>query len=111
LAKKIKKGIGIRKNWLQSILDNIETHSTISLSNNKFINLSFALTGTLNRPRKEIEDQIISLGGQISTSVSNNTNYLVTNETKSNSSKFLKAQKFGTKIISEIEFESLAVIS
>ncbi|MDD2483176.1 MAG: NAD-dependent DNA ligase LigA [Candidatus Shapirobacteria bacterium] len=109
LAKKIKEGIDIRKSWIESILSQVSLKSTIQHLNSNISNKSFAITGSLNRPRKEIEDQIISLGGQISSSVSSNTNYLITNEEESNSSKFINARKFGTKIISEIEFESLAV--
>ncbi|MDD4027081.1 MAG: NAD-dependent DNA ligase LigA [Candidatus Shapirobacteria bacterium] len=109
LAKKIKEGIDARKTWIQSILSQINIKSTINDLSPTIYNLSFAITGTLNRPRKEIEDQIISLGGQVVSSVSKNTDYLITNETESTSSKFINAQKFGIKIISEAEFESLAV--
>lgn len=109
LAKKIKEGIDIRKNWIESILKNVETLRATSPSSQRFPNLTFAITGALDRPRKEIEDQIISLGGQVVSSVSKNTDYLITNETESSSSKFTNAKKFGTKIISEAEFTSLAV--
>jgi len=109
LAKKIKEGIDIRKVWIESILANVETRCDASLHKKILSDLSFAITGPLNRSRKEIEDQIISLGGQVSASVSSNTDYLITNEAKSNSSKFINALKFGTKIITEADFESLAV--
>ena len=110
LAKKIKEGIDVRKNWLESILSQVSLKNLkLDIGNSKLNNLTFAITGSLNRPRKEIEDQIISLGGQVSASVSSNTDYLITNESESNSSKFTNAQKFGTKIISEAQFESLAV--
>jgi DNA ligase (NAD+) len=110
LAKKIKEGIDARKDWIQSILSQISIKNlTLEIENLKLKNLIFAITGSLNRPRKEIEDQIISLGGQIVSSVSKKTDYLITNETESTSSKFINAQKFGIKIISEAQFESLAV--
>jgi DNA ligase (NAD+) len=109
LAKKIKKGIDTRKNWIESILSQVKLKTTTQNKNSTILNKTFAITGTLNKPRKKIEDQIISLGGQIVSSVSKNTNYLITNETKSTSSKFINAQKFGVKIIPEAEFESLAV--
>lgn len=108
LAKKIYQGIQDRKDFIESILNNVETLHATSLSK-RLNGLSFAITGALNKPRKEIEDQIISLGGQVASGVSRNTNYLITNETESNSSKFLNAKKFGTKIITEAEFEALAV--
>ncbi|MDD4785243.1 MAG: NAD-dependent DNA ligase LigA [Candidatus Shapirobacteria bacterium] len=110
LAKKIKEGIDARKTWLESILSKVIIKNlSLEIGNLKFKNLSFAITGSLNKARKEIEDQIISLGGQVASSVTKNTNYLITNESNSNSSKFTNAQKFGTKIISEVEFEQLAV--
>jgi DNA ligase (NAD+) len=110
LAEKIYQGIQNRKDFIQSILNNVETHHDTSLPKNKqtLLNKSFAITGSLSVPRKVLEDQIISLGGNISSSVTSNTNYLLTNETKSSSSKFINAQKFGTKIISEAEFNHLA---
>ena len=110
LAKKIKEGINTRENWIESILSQVSIHKSYILNHtSKISGLTFAITGSLNKPRKEIEDQIISLGGQVSASVSSNTNYLITNEKESSSSKFINAHKFGTKIISEAEFESLAV--
>ena len=110
LAKKIKEGINTRENWIESILSQVSIHKSYILNHtSKISGLTFAITGSLNKPRKEIEDQIISLGGQVSASVSSNTNYLITNEKESSSSKFINAHKFGTKIISEAEFASLAV--
>ena len=109
LAKKIKEGIDAKKEWIKSIISQVNLELKIQDLNSKISGLSFVITGALSRPRKEIEDQIISLGGQVSSSVSKNTDYLITNETESNSSKFLTAQKLGIKIISEAEFESLAV--
>jgi len=107
LAQKIYQGIQDRRDFIESILSKVGLKE--SKSSNKLSGLSFAITGALNKPRKEIEDKIILFGGQLSSSVSKNTDYLITNETESNSSKFLNAKKFNIKIISEPEFESLAV--
>jgi len=111
LAEKIYQGIQNRQDFIQSILDNVETLHTTSLLKNKqtLLNKSFAITGSLSVPRKVLEDQIISLGGKLSASVTSNTDYLITNETESDSSKFINAKKFGTKIISEDEFNQLAI--
>lgn len=105
LAEKIISGINLRRTWIESILKQIELK--LEVRNLKFSNLSFCITGTLSHPRKKLEETIISLGGQVHSNVSKNTNYLITNETKSNSSKFVTAQKLGTKIISEAEFSNL----
>ena len=111
LAKKIYQGIQDRKDFISSILTHVETPDLASLPKipKKLFGLSFAITGHLDKPRKEIEDQIISLGGQLASSVSKNTDYLITNEIDSKSSKFINAKKFNTKIITEAEFELLAV--
>ncbi|MDD4937712.1 MAG: NAD-dependent DNA ligase LigA [Candidatus Shapirobacteria bacterium] len=107
LAQKIYQGIQDRSDFIKSILSKVNLKE--AKSSNKLNNLTFAITGSLNQPRKIIEDKIIYLGGKISSSVTSNTTYLITNETKSNSSKFISAQKFGTKIITEDEFNTLAV--
>jgi len=117
LAEKIYQGIQSRRDFIQSILNNVETHHGASLPKNKqtLLNKSFAITGTLSAPRKTLEEKITSLGGKLASSVTSNTDYLITNlpagrhgETESNSSKFVNAKKFGTKIISEAEFNQLA---
>ena len=109
LAEKIYQGIKDRQNFIESILSQVK----LKIENSKIENLAlkslnFAITGTLSVARKELEDKIISLGGKLSSSVSSNTDYLITNETESSSSKFVNAKKFGTKIISEAEFNNLA---
>ncbi len=109
LAQKIYQGLQDRQDFIKSILSNI-TISQIHSSNSKskISGLSFAITGTLSLPRKIIEEKITSLGGKLTSSVTSHTNYLITNEIKSNSAKFINAKKFNTKIINEIEFNQLA---
>jgi len=105
LAQKIYQGIQDRQDFIESILNKVEIKNT--KSSNKLNQLTFAITGALNQPRKNIEDKIISLGGKIAASVTSNTNYLITNETESDSSKFVSAKKLGTKIITEAEFNKI----
>ncbi len=59
------------------------------------------ITGSLSRKRSEMEKLLREAGAIMVTSVSKNTNYLLTNETEANSSKFKKAQSLGVSIISE----------
>ena len=68
---------------------------------------TFAITGSLSKPRSEIEKEIVSLGGKVVGSVSAKTTYLINNDTTSKSSKNLKAKECGVKIISEEEFRKL----
>lgn len=67
--------------------------------------LTFVITGTLPKPRKEIEDLIESLGGHVSSSVSKSTNYLIVGEEPG--SKLEKARALGVKTISYEDFLKL----
>jgi len=60
--------------------------------------LTFVITGTLPRPRKEVEKLIEGMGGHTSNSVSKGTNYLVVGDEPG--SKLDKAKVLGIKIIS-----------
>ena len=66
---------------------------------------TFVLTGTLTKPRGEVETLIESLGGKTSSSVSKNTDYVLAGE--SAGSKLDKARALGVKIINEEEFNDL----
>jgi DNA ligase (NAD+) len=61
------------------------------------------ITGALSEKRPIIEDLIRECGGIVVSSVSKNTDLLVTNETDPNSSKFKKAIELKIKIITEKE--------
>ena len=67
---------------------------------------TFVLTGTLEKySRNEATEIIEKNGGQTSSSVSKNTNYVLAGE--SAGSKLEKAKKLGIQIISEKEFISM----
>lgn len=66
---------------------------------------TFVLTGTLTKPRGEVETLIESLGGKTSSSVSKNTDYVLAGE--SAGSKLDKARALGIKVINEEEFNDL----
>ncbi len=61
----------------------------------------FVITGSLSRPREEVEKDIRNAGGKTASSVSKNTFALVTNDTDSSSSKMKKAKELGIPIWSE----------
>lgn len=67
--------------------------------------LTFVLTGTLPKARKEIEDLIEKKGGHASAAVSAGTDYLVVGEKPG--SKLAKAKKSGVKTITYNEFLKL----
>jgi len=68
---------------------------------------SFCFTGKLETmKRSEAEDLVKQMGGTIK-SVSKGLTYLVTNDSESGSSKNIKAQELGVKVISEKEFSKI----
>lgn len=71
----------------------------------KLENKTFVITGTLTRPREYFKELILSAGGKVSDSVSVKTAYLLAGENAG--SKLKKAEKLGTKILSETEFYQL----
>lgn len=73
----------------------------------KLSNLHFVLTGKMSISRKEYEKQIIEHGGIIDGGIKKTTNYLVTNDLNSNSSKMKKAKEFGTQLIDENKLKEL----
>ena len=54
------------------------------------------------------DEPIESLGGKVTGSVTGKTNYLINNDTASNSSKNKKAKELGIPILSEEDFLQLA---
>jgi DNA ligase (NAD+) len=67
---------------------------------------SFVITGTLaSMPRSQAEELIQALGGATSDSVTRKTDYLVVGEAPG--SKLQKAQRYGTKLLTEEELMDL----
>ena len=69
----------------------------------------FVVTGSVERfaNRKELQSFIETRGGKVTGSVTSKTNYLINNDTQSNSSKNKKAKELGIDIISEDMFMEL----
>ena len=65
-------------------------------------NLTFVVTGTMPKPRKEIEKLIEQLGGHAASAVSKSTDYLIAGEDPG--SKLKKAKNLGVKTISYDDF-------
>jgi len=99
LAKKIVTGMALRKPIIESILCQVNLKQTSSST--KLKGLNFCITGSLSQPRKDIEKLIVDNGGKLNSNVSSNTSYLVTNDSYSNSAKFITANKLNIPIISE----------
>lgn len=84
----------------------IENPVNEKCENKSLDGLVFVITGSLKqfKNRAELQSKIEELGGKVSSSVSKNTNYLINNDSNSNSSKNLTAQKLGIPIITEQDF-------
>ena len=101
--------------------ENLHTLDTLkklglSLSNPDFVagqkkqkgpleGMTIVITGTLSRPRQELEDLIESLGGHAAGSVSKKTSYVLAGEEAG--SKLEKAKNLGVKVINEMEFDKI----
>lgn len=82
---------------------NIKLRKTIKVKG-KLDGLSFCFTGPMNiMTRDKAIELVKDKGGRVTSSVTKDTNYLVSNEV-SNSSKYLAAKRLGVKIINEAEF-------
>ena len=75
----------------------------------KFAGKVFVIPGSLTHfsNRNEMKELIEKNGGKVSGSVSSKTNFLINNDTGSNSSKNKKAKELGVEIISEEDFLKL----
>ena len=73
----------------------------------KITGQKICITGALSEKRPVVEDMIRQGGGIVVSSVSKNTDLLVTNETDPSSSKYKKALELKIKIITEAELMKL----
>ena len=84
----------------------VNTESQTEITDNRFENLTFVVTGTLVKyNRKEIEELIESFGGKAASSVSKKTSYVLAGEAAG--SKLRKANELGVPVITEDEFEKM----
>ena len=74
--------------------------------NQTLAGMNFVITGSLEHfsNRGEAKKLIESLGGKVTGTVTGKTNYLINNDTTSNSSKNKKAREHGIPILSEEDF-------
>jgi DNA ligase (NAD+) len=102
-----KKNLGIIKELKKAGL-NFKLSEDIYKKQNAtiFTGKTFVLTGTLSKySRDEASTKITELGGKVTSSVTNKTDYLIAGERAG--SKFTKAKSFEIKILSETDFIDL----
>lgn len=70
---------------------------------------TFVVTGKVHiyKNRDELSAKITSLGGEVKSSVSSKTDYLINNDINSTSSKNVKAKELNIPIITEEQFEEM----
>lgn len=98
----LKEGFLRRKDLLIALTSNVRVKKAIAGS---LGGKSFCITGTLSKGRKEIQEAIRQAGGTIKDSVSAGLDYLVAGADCG--SKLTKAEKFGVKILSESDLDTL----
>ncbi len=77
----------------------------IEKTGQKLAGKSFVFTGSIKIDRTEAQEIVRKLGGEVSSSVSKNTSYVVVGENAG--SKLDKARELGVKIITEKDFLEL----
>ena len=82
----------------------VNLKTTVETSSSLLEGKSFCITGALSKPRKEYESIIEKAGGKVVSGVSSKTDYLITNDKTSGSSKNRKAAELNIPVISEEEF-------
>ena len=81
------------------------------VNNKEFDGLKFAVTGSVSpfTNRTVLKEFVEAHGGKIVSSISKNVNYLITNDSTSNSSKNQAAQKLGIPIVSGQDIITLSI--
>ena len=97
----------------EKIRENIKTCLTFMIRKEKkekiddsFNNLSFCLSGSFQVPKKDIENYIEERGGKVTSSVTSNTSYLISNG-ELNGKKLETARKKNVKVITYNELLNL----
>lgn len=105
----IKAGYGKMMIELSTYMNFQQNDSKRGLSNDRFKDLIFVITGAVThfKNREELKETIESMGGKVTGAVSKTTSYLLNNDKDSKSSKNTKAKQLGVPIITEEELLKL----
>lgn len=101
-SQALKDGLILHKKAMKNMLKHV-TIVKPSVDVEK-TDVSVCFTGTLSRPRKELEALVKAAGGSVKKSVVNGLSYLVTDDPESGSKKNEDAKKKGVQVIDEAEF-------
>ena len=109
IAKSIEEYFANEKNQqiLENLLAEVKVEQPKENTNAQiFEGMNFVITGSVEHfaNRNEVKAVIEERGGKVTGSVTSKTNYLINNDTTSNSSKNKKAKELNVPIISEEDF-------
>lgn len=79
----------------------------IDSSNEKVFSKTFVITGTLSKPRDYYKEILENLGGNVTTSVTKKTDYVLVGDSPGN--KYDKAISLGIRILNENDFNDLII--
>ena len=112
LAGNFTKFMGDAKNRaiIDDLLSEITFEAAEQTKESPITGKTFVITGSVEHfpNRDAVKEYIESFGGKVAGSVSAKTDYLINNDTTSNSTKNKKAKELGIPIISEKDFLTLA---
>ena len=83
----------------------IQKENLSSTADSKLAGITFVFTGTMKMDRVRAQEIVRSLGGEVSSSVSSKTSFVVVGENAG--SKLNKAKALGIKIIDEAKFQEM----
>ncbi|MBQ0041173.1 MAG: NAD-dependent DNA ligase LigA [Clostridiales bacterium] len=94
-----------KRRIVHEIINELEMDETFELAGTKLDGLTFVVTGDLEffASRKDLKTAIEMEGGKVASQVSAKTDYLITNNPDSGSSKNKMARELGVKVITENE--------
>lgn len=100
----------VKVQLVHDLLEEITFEAEEAAGNQTLEGKVFVITGSVERfaNRNELKEYIERLGGKVTGSVSKNTDYLINNDIRSNSSKNKKANELGIPILSEDDFLRLS---
>jgi len=100
-----RDGLNHRRALVDDLLEQLDIQREPTVEQGGlFDGMTFCVTGTLSRPRKEIQQRIVQAGGKVVGSVSAKLSVLVAGE--SAGSKLAKAQSLGVTVWSEEELDA-----
>jgi DNA ligase (NAD+) len=105
-ASKIMNGLSNMSDMIDDLLTRIKVLD-VKTTTGSLAGSSICMTGSMSKPRKELEDLIEQAGGEVSSSVKKGLTYLVQADPTSESTKSKKALQLGVKVISEEELLDL----